>query len=111
MNKFHINPETGEPGNCTASSGNCPFGGDEIHFTSKEAARAAYEMIASFEKTKALGAWKRKARPVQNTLPDTYVGHGVPMGHGTPIQRPTPPPSAPRPVTPNYGHGSSGHGR
>jgi len=42
MAKFHINPETGEPGLCKAQK-QCPFGGDDAHFTSKEAARTAYE--------------------------------------------------------------------
>ncbi len=42
MAKFHINPKTGEPGQCRAEK-QCPFGGDEAHFTSKEAARQAYE--------------------------------------------------------------------
>lgn len=43
MTKFHINPETGEAGECSAQTGNCPFGSDEEHYTSKEAARAAFE--------------------------------------------------------------------
>lgn len=40
---FHINPETGNPGQCTAGPGNCPFGRDDEHFTSPEAARTAFE--------------------------------------------------------------------
>ncbi len=42
MAKFHVNPATGEPGICRARR-NCPFGGAEEHYDSKEAARAAYE--------------------------------------------------------------------
>lgn len=41
--KFHVNPETGEAGACKAIKGGCPFGGEEKHFTSIEAARANYE--------------------------------------------------------------------
>lgn len=41
--KFHINPATGEPGKCSAERGGCPFGGEDDHYTSKEAARAAFE--------------------------------------------------------------------
>lgn len=41
--KFHINPETGNPGVCRAKY-NCRFGGDRIHFDSKEEAREDYEM-------------------------------------------------------------------
>lgn len=43
MAKFHINPETGNPGSCSAQTGNCPFGSDDEHYTSAEAARTAYE--------------------------------------------------------------------
>ncbi len=42
MAKFHVSTD-GNPRVCTASKGNCPFGGDENHYTSKEAARAAFE--------------------------------------------------------------------
>lgn len=47
---FHINPKTGNPGNCLASAGKCPFGTDEEHFTSREAARASYEGKMSEDK-------------------------------------------------------------
>jgi len=43
MAKYHIKPESGEPGNCDAKPGNCPYGSDAEHYTSKVAARAAYE--------------------------------------------------------------------
>lgn len=43
MTKFHINPETGNPGGCRAVVGKCPFGGDDEHFDTAEAARAAFE--------------------------------------------------------------------
>lgn len=39
---YHVNPKTGEPGICKAAK-SCPFGGLEVHYTSPEAARAAYE--------------------------------------------------------------------
>jgi len=41
MAKFHINGK-GEPGQCRAEK-SCPFGGEDAHFTSAEAARASYE--------------------------------------------------------------------
>lgn len=48
MAKFHINPETGNPGQCSASKHQCPFGDANDHYDSPEAARAAYEtMMAS----------------------------------------------------------------
>lgn len=44
MAKYHVNPETGEAGQCRARK-NCPFGDLEAdHYTSPEAAREAYEM-------------------------------------------------------------------
>ncbi len=43
MARFHINPETGNPGSCSAREGNCPFGSDDEHYTSEVAARQAYE--------------------------------------------------------------------
>ena len=45
MAKFHINPQTGDAGPCNAAKGGCPFGGDEIHFTSLTAAREASEKL------------------------------------------------------------------
>jgi hypothetical protein len=58
---FHVNPQTGNPGACRAKPGNCPFGSEEEHYASKDAARAGYEEAqASFipvKKTKSkLGA-------------------------------------------------------
>lgn len=42
---YHIK-ENGDPGVCRASHGNCPRGGEDKHFTSKEAARDYYEKHA-----------------------------------------------------------------
>lgn len=42
MAKYHINPKTGNPGLCKAKD-NCPFGGADEHYSSKDVARAAYE--------------------------------------------------------------------
>ena len=43
MAKYHVNPETGNANVCRARK-NCPFGGDEAHYPTKEAARQAYEL-------------------------------------------------------------------
>jgi len=43
MAKFHINPKTGNPGECHAEKGGCPFGSPEEHFDDATAARTAYE--------------------------------------------------------------------
>ncbi len=42
MAKYHINPKTGNASVCRAKK-NCPFGGDDAHYPTKEAAAAAYE--------------------------------------------------------------------
>jgi len=58
---FHVNPKTGNPSVCRATEKRgCPFGGEDIHFESKEEARAAYEKKqASFEHF----IWKSKLPP------------------------------------------------
>jgi len=43
MDKFHINKK-GEPGVCKATSGSCPFGGEDKHYASEY---EAYAVIAS----------------------------------------------------------------
>ena len=42
MAKFHIN-RAGNPGPCRAKPGNCPYGDESDHYTSKEDAREVYE--------------------------------------------------------------------
>lgn len=39
---FHVNPHSGNPGECKAIYA-CPFGGDDAHYSSPEEAREAYE--------------------------------------------------------------------
>lgn len=47
MAKFHINPETGQPGVCTASTRPCLYGEDTPHFSSESEARIVYEQMMS----------------------------------------------------------------
>jgi len=64
MAKFHLNGN-GDPGLCKASQGNCPFGSDEEHFTSPEAARKAFEATQSIAETplqKAQGAYSKASQ-------------------------------------------------
>lgn len=42
MTKFHIKAN-GEPGRCVAKQGNCRFGSDDEHHSTKDTAREAYE--------------------------------------------------------------------
>lgn len=44
MARYHYNPSTGEPGQCRAKAGNCPFLAEGArHFDTKEGARRGYE--------------------------------------------------------------------
>ena len=42
MARYHINKK-GEAGLCRATTGKCPFGGANVHYSSKEEARIGYE--------------------------------------------------------------------
>lgn len=55
MSSYHINPIGGNPGECSAKPGNCPFGADAPHYGSLEDARKAYEVQAEdFEDSGAI---------------------------------------------------------
>ena len=45
--RYHVNPETGNPNVCRAKL-KCPYGGDSLHYDSKEAARASFELSANY---------------------------------------------------------------
>jgi len=47
MAKFHVNPESGDFGPCTASKRACPLGGSQLHFETEAAAKAVSEEILS----------------------------------------------------------------
>lgn len=72
--KYHFNTKTGNPNICRAEK-NCPFGGPEVHFATKDQARKGYEagQNGSFEKP------KKEERTVNNpnqlwTEEDDYSG-------------------------------------
>jgi len=46
MAKYHVNG-AGDPGVCSAEKGNCPFGGADQHYTTKDGARKAFEKLVS----------------------------------------------------------------
>lgn len=58
MAKFHIN-NAGEAGQCRATQGGCPFGGEAQHYDNPDAARKAYE--SSMESSQFPTASKRVA--------------------------------------------------
>lgn len=63
MARFHLNPETGEPGSCRARK-HCPFGGEEIHFSDQKAARE------NFERTQQLLEEARSTKPKTSPFTD-----------------------------------------
>lgn len=69
MSKFHINPETGNPGPCSAKV-KCRFGDDSEHYSSADEARTAYEKqnSSSFpEASKAPWEIERERRSLLKT--------------------------------------------
>jgi predicted kinase len=60
MVKYHVNPQSGAIGVCTAHKRSCPLGGSEVHFTSQSEAKQFGELLmeskyAVTPKTKAAG--------------------------------------------------------
>lgn len=64
---FHVNPQTGEAGKCSAKHGKCPFGDMNVHFTTIEAAREAFEGSMAGEEHKAV---KKDGRALRGNWPD-----------------------------------------
>lgn len=59
---FHVNPDTGRVGKCSATAGQCPFGGAELHSSTPEQAEALYarKVEADFDpETNAFGTFKK----------------------------------------------------
>lgn len=108
MDKYHINPETGNPGLCSAKV-KCPFGGDDVHYFSKEAAQKAFEDAT---KDEALKAWKKKKVVVEPEVetpavaPNANAGHGRRSSyfHGHVSTAPPAPKAKPKRI-PGIGHG------
>lgn len=65
MTKYHIN-DKGEPAVCRAVKGNCPFGGDETHYKSKEDAQVVSDKRNEAEFSLLPGSKHKKASEVNN---------------------------------------------
>ncbi len=78
MAKFHINQKDGNVGVCRAEKGGCPFGGDEVHFTSMVAAAEAFEKSMEAEIAKTLKKAPTVAAPVapKSDAPELVVPAG-----------------------------------
>ena len=61
MAKYHVNPTTGVPGECSATSGRCPFGGAEAH------GATPHEAVENFEASySTLPQGKTKDQPARD---------------------------------------------
>lgn len=60
MAKFHVNPNTGNAGSCKSTKGKCPFGSEDEHFSSPEAASAAAEKMMSEQYSAVNAAYRKK---------------------------------------------------
>lgn len=78
--RFHINPKTGEPGACRAEK-SCPFGNVDLHYDTKDEARAAYEASHEpFENYDPYGEYTTE--DLQNLEEETLARH---RAEGTPL--------------------------
>lgn len=77
MAKFHINPETGNPGTCRAAEGKCPFGADAPHFASKEEARRNFEQRQGGSFVSGTSGLPDYAQRVLNNPPEVPLEQGA----------------------------------
>lgn len=64
INRFHINPETGEARTCRAEL-NCPFGGDDEHFETVEQAREHAEAVLRNKYGQAALTHRKSAKTIE----------------------------------------------
>lgn len=91
---YHVNPQTGEPGLCTAAI-QCRFGGTEEHYADTTSAREAFEKSQSLanvlkgDKTNPYSHLQKKsAEQVKRFAePMTINGHTVRLENGRAITR------------------------
>lgn len=60
MAKYHVNPNTGNSGTCKSTKGKCPFGTEDEHFSSPEAASAAAEKLMAEQYSAVNSAYRKK---------------------------------------------------
>lgn len=60
MAKFHVNPNTGNPGSCKSTKGKCPFGTEEEHFGTQQEATVAAEKLMTDNYTAVNAAYRKK---------------------------------------------------
>lgn len=84
MSKFHINKH-GVPAPCKATKGNCPYGGEELHFESQEAAQEYADKVHAEKHGMLPGMNSSKSKTITHTtdpkkfaevFPDVYDESG-----------------------------------
>ncbi len=83
--KYHINPDSGKPNICKAQEGNCPYGGEDRHYATREEARGAYEAIYG-------DSWTRSLKRIREQLDSESLKTGTELPQGAATER------KPRPV-------------
>lgn len=73
--KFHVN-NAGEAGQCRATQGGCPFGGDAQHYDNPDSARKAFElsMAASQVPEASKKVVEKELTPEEQFSPEKYGG-------------------------------------
>ncbi len=81
---FHLNHQ-GNPGRCKAELDNCPFGGAEDHYITKEAAVKAFEL----QQEGSFGAQEQRdlARSQLDDADSKLLHHALKLATATPQQR------------------------
>jgi hypothetical protein len=85
MAQFHVNSK-GEAGKCAATQGKCPFGGEDEHYTSLEAARDSFEGSMSeqqFTKFAAPDAHIKEAERMLKALEPSMIERDERQAGGT----------------------------
>lgn len=67
MNRFHVNPETGDVSPCEANKRECPYGGSEVHGSTPEKARQKYERKMS---SRVLANLSKNPKKTKGFTPD-----------------------------------------
>jgi hypothetical protein len=60
MAKYHVNPNTGNSGTCKSTKGKCPFGSEDEHFSTPEAANNAAEKLMAEQYSAVNSAYRKK---------------------------------------------------
>lgn len=93
--KFHLNPNTGNPSRCSAKSGNCPFAGDSEHFESMEQARTHFESENADKSLESVRKALKSRRDTYLPFSDNDDTKTEDVSNHTPVSSPSSPRAKP----------------